>query len=204
MLGNIEWLFFDLGSTLIDERYANAHRLRDAIRGTDISYDEALARAKQLAKEGYAHPLKALGLPLTPWHSEDERVYPEAAGCLAALRGSYRIGVIANQIPGTAERMKASGLAPYLDLIVASAEEGVEKPDLRIFQTALARANCRPERAAMIGDRLDNDIVPAKRLGMTTIWVRQGFGACQTPRSQADTPDYTVNCLADLPALPLF
>ena len=201
MIGNIEWLFFDVGSTLIDERYANEHRLRDAIRGTDISYDEALARAKQLAKEGYAHPLKALGLPLTPWHSEDERVYPEAAGCLAALRGSYKIGVIANQIPGTAERMKAYGLAPYLDLIVASAEEGVEKPDLRIFQTALARANCRPERAAMIGDRLDNDILPAKRLGMTTIWIRQGFGGMAENLTEAETPDYSVRDLRELAEL---
>ena len=201
MIEKLEWLFFDLGSTLIDERYANAHRLRDAIRGTDISYEEALARAVRLAKEGHAHPLKALGLPLTPWHSEDERAYPEAAGCLAALRGSYKIGVIANQIPGTAERMRASGLSRYLDLIVASAEEGLEKPDPRIFQTALARANCRPERAAMIGDRIDNDIVPAKRLGMTTIWIRQGFGGMAENLTEAETPDYSVRDLRELAEL---
>ena len=78
------------------------------------------------------------------------------------------------------------------------------KPEGRIFEIALDRAGCLPEEAVMIGDRLDNDIAPAKAVGMKTVWVRQGFGACQTPRSQADTPDYTVNCLADLPALPLF
>lgn len=37
-------------------------------------------------------------------------------------------------------------------------------------------AKCKPENAVMIGDRIDNDIVPAKQLGMKTIWIKQGFG----------------------------
>lgn len=201
MLGNIMWLFFDVGSTLVDESRANAHRLLDAIKGTELSYEQAYARAVRLAKEKHAHPLKARGLPLTPWHSEDETVYPEAEGCLAALRGSYKLGIIANQAPGTAERMREYGLSPYLDLIVASAEMGLEKPDLRIFQAALARAACRPEHAAMIGDRIDNDIVPAKRLGMTAIWIRQGFGGMAENLTEEETPDYTVHDLRELAEL---
>lgn len=52
----------------------------------------------------------------------------------------------------------------YIKLIVASAEEGVAKPDKRIFEIALDKANCEPQAAVMIGDRVDNDIVPAKAL----------------------------------------
>ena len=141
---HIEWLFFDIGSTLVDESRANEHRILDAIKDTSITYNQAYSQAVQLAKQKNAHPLKSLGLPLTPWHSEDETVYPQAAECLSELHAKYKIGIIANQILGTADRMKAYGLYSMLDLIVASAEEGLEKPDLRIFQLALSRANCPP------------------------------------------------------------
>lgn len=198
MFQQIEWLFFDVGSTLVDESRANEHRIRDAIAGTEISYDQACAKAVRLAKQNNAHPLKCLGLPLTPWHSEDETVYPQAVRCLAGLRQKYKIGIIANQAPGTADRMKQYGLSPYLDLVIASAEEGVAKPDPKIFKLALKRAGCPPERAVMIGDRLDNDIVPAKRLGLATIWIRQGFGGMASPSSEEETPDYRVRDLAEL------
>lgn len=198
MLRRIEWLFFDVGSTLVDESRANEHRILDAIKGTNNTYDQAYIQAVQLAKQKNAHPLKALGLPVTPWHSEDETVYPQAAKCLAGLHEKYQIGIIANQIPGTADRMKAYGLFPMLDLIVASAEEGVEKPDLRIFRVALERANCRPENAVMIGDRIDNDIVPAKNAGMMTIWIRQGFGGMAENLTAEETPDYCVRNLQEL------
>lgn len=201
MFGEIEWLFFDVGSTLVDESRANEHRIWDAIAGTDISYERAYARAAQLAAQNIAHPLKHLGLPVTPWHSEDEIVYPQAADCLAALHGKYKIGIIANQNPGTAARMKRYGLSRYLDLIIASAEEGLEKPDPRIFELARKRAGCPPGHAVMIGDRLDNDILPAKRLGLKTIWIRQGFGGMGRPVAEMDTPDHCVNDLGELAEL---
>lgn len=198
MFEQIKWLFFDVGSTLVDESKANEHRLLDAIEGTDITFEQAYARAVQLAKQNIAHPLKCLGLPITPWHSEDEAVYPQAARCLAGLRKRYKIGIIANQSPGTVERMKRYGLSRYLDLVVASAEAGIEKPDLRIFELALKRANCLPENAVMIGDRLDNDIIPAKRIGLKTIWIRQGFGGMATALTQEEMPDRCVNDLEEL------
>lgn len=201
MFKQVEWLFFDVGSTLVDESRANEHRILDAIAGTDISYEQAYAQAVQLAKQNIAHPLKCLGLPITPWHREDETVYPQAAECLSKLHKKYKIGIIANQSPGTADRMKQYGLSQYLDSIIASAEEGIEKPDLRIFELALQRAHCLPERAVMIGDRLDNDIIPAKRMGLNTIWIRQGFGGMGNPLTEEYTPDYCVNDLCALAEL---
>lgn len=198
MLKQIEWLFFDVGSTLVDESAANRHRLLDAIEGTDISYEQAYAQAVQIAKQNIAHPLKCMGLPITPWHSEDEVIYPEAAQCLVALHKKYKIGIIANQSAGTSDRMKKYAISQYLDLIIASAEEGVEKPDSRIFELALERAACQPENAVMIGDRIDNDIIPAKKIGMKTIWIRQGFGGMAEPLTEEETSDFCVDNLLDL------
>jgi len=79
--------------------------------------------------------------------------------------------------------------------VIASGAEGVEKPDAEIFRRALRRAGCAPESAVMVGDRLDNDILPATRLGMRTVWVRQGLAS---RRADSDIPDRTVASLAEI------
>jgi len=86
----------------------------------------------------------------------------------------------------------------YISLVIASAEEGVAKPDKEIFLRALSRAECPPENAFMIGDRLDNDIEPAKKLGMKTIWVKQGFSIYQQPMNEFQKADYVVDRLQDI------
>ncbi|RKJ18050.1 HAD family hydrolase [bacterium D16-50] len=75
-----------------------------------------------------------------------------------------KAGIIANQSLGSEERLKKFGIWKYIDILVASAEEGIAKPDKRIFETALTRAGCKPEEAAMVGDRLDNDIIHIVKL----------------------------------------
>lgn len=86
----------------------------------------------------------------------------------------------------------------YIKLVVASAEEGVAKPDSEIFLRALKRADCLPENAFMIGDRIGNDIEPAKMLGMKTIWVRQGFSIFQQPMNEYQKADYIIDRLKDV------
>lgn len=50
----------------------------------------------------------------------------------------------------------------------------------------------------MIGDRLDNDIAPAKRVGLKTVWIRQGFGGMGDPLTEEQKPDYFVGDLSEL------
>lgn len=54
------------------------------------------------------------------------------------------------------------------------------------------------EDACMIGDRLDNNIAPAKSHGLKTIWINQGFGRLQQPIDDLDTPDHIIGKLSDL------
>ena len=82
--------------------------------------------------------------------------------------------------------------------MIASAEEGVAKPDPRLFEIALERASCLPSQAVMIGDRIDNDIIPAKRLGMKTIWIKQGFGQYWQVSKDEERADAVVNNLSDI------
>lgn len=194
----IKWLFFDVGSTLIDESRAYEHRIRDMIAGSSVGYrqfcDVMLSFYRRNLK-GDLEAARQFGFSVPPWHTEDERLYPEAKRCLDALYRKYHIGVIANQNPGTTQRLEAFGILQYIDLVVASAEEKLSKPDPRIFLLALERAGCAPEEAVMIGDRLDNDIAPAKALGMKAVWVRQGFGGLSDVRLAERQPDWITEDL---------
>ena len=201
----IRWIFFDIGSTLVDEEEAYRHRVRDMIRGTLVTVEQYYEKRIQFAKEGYNGDQKAIeffGLTKTPWHSEDETPFPDAAPTLEALKHrGFRLGVIANQEPGAKARLDAWGLGRFFSVIASSAELCVAKPNREIFLRALELAGCEPEHAVMVEDRLDNDIRPAKELGMMTIRVRKGLAVYMQPSCEAEIPDHTADCLADIPGL---
>lgn len=198
----VKWMFFDVGSTLVDETEAYNHRIRDAIQGTDVSFRQFQEKRIYFAKQNLKGDLEAMqffGLSKTPWHKEDEVLYSDSEEILKYLSAKgYKIGIIANQSPGTAERLENWGILKYIDVVAASAELGVAKPDRAIFDKALEMAHCAAREAVMIGDRLDNDISPAKKLGMQTVWVRQGFAVYQNLQLAECQPDYVVNSLSEL------
>ena len=198
----IKWIFFDVGSTLVDETEAYDHRVRDVIAGTNITFQEfddmRIALARQ-GLDGNSAAIKHFGLTKTPWHSEDEIPYTDAQSTLAALRQmGYKLGIIANQKLGTAERLENWGLLQYFDVIAASAEVGYAKPDKRIFEKALEMAGCTARESVMVGDRLDNDIIPAKALGMKTVWIKNGLAQYQSEELGKGIADVQIASLSEL------
>lgn len=197
---NAEWLFFDIGSTLVDESKAYEHRIIETIKNTDITYEEfyeIMIMYYKQNKKGDKEAVKHFGLTKTKWYTEDEFLYPETKHTLEKLYQQYKIGIIANQEYGCKERLKNFGILQYIDLVVSS-EEGICKPDLLIFNLALERANCKADKAIMNGDRLDNDIEPANILGMKTIWVKQGFSQYSTPEKETELPTVTVDSIEEI------
>ena len=197
----IKWLFFDVGSTLIDESKVYEYRMKKISELSGTAYGQVYEYAMSFYKKnkkGDLETARQLGVELPKWESQYERLYKDTKDCLKKLSGIYKIGVIANQSLGTCERLENFGIKKYIDLVIASAEEGVSKPDRRIFEIALERSRCKPENAVMVGDRIDNDIVPAKQLGMKTIWVKQGFGSLWNITDESEKADIEVNNLSDI------
>ncbi len=199
---NIKWIFFDIGSTLIDEEKAYNHRIIDMIAGTDLYLAEVFDKRVDFFKcglDGNSEIIKHFGLTKTPWHSEDEKPYPDTSDVLLYLRNrGYNLGIIANQAPGLSARLSKWNIAKHFDIIASSSKLGVSKPNPIIFQAALSKAKCYPSQAVMVGDRLDNDIIPAKSCCMKTIWFRSTFSS-NTPKAFAkDYADYIIDSLSQL------
>lgn len=201
MVEDIKWLFFDVGSTLVDESLVYENRMRNVAQIAGVTYDYVFETAMEFYRhnqKGDLETMKLLNVEKPKWRFEDEILYNDTEECLKRLSKKYQIGVIANQSLGTADRLKKFGVLKYIDLVIASAEEGVAKPDKRIFEIALDRAKCNPAQSVMIGDRIDNDIIPAKKLGMNTIWIKQGFGKYWDITSEDEKADYVVDSLLDI------
>jgi len=197
-----KWLFFDIGSTLVDESLFYEERYKAITSGTNVTVEEfrnkVISYCRMNCKGDHA-AAKECGFALPKWNKALERLFPDARHALETLKArGYQLGIIANQSPGTKDRLRDYGILPLFDVIIASAEEGVSKPDRRVFELALKQASCLPCDAVMIGDRLDNDIVPANRLGMMTVWVKQGLGKYYVVRTAEEQPDVSIDTLEQL------
>ena len=198
----IKWIFFDLGSTLIDESDCVEYRIQELLKQPNAPSREILERRMiELASQNrlpYKDAAAEFGLETVKWPKHLEKMYEGVQELLEKLIARYRLGIIANQSMGTEQRLVNYGIRQYFDIILSSAEAGMSKPDLKIFETALDRAECIPKNAYMIGDRLDNDIEPAAQLGMHTIWVKQASFAYGNLNLIRHKPDHIVDSVTDV------
>ena len=200
-MSDIIYLFFHIGSTFVDETECVKKRCEVIIESNNIDRQEFYDRVEECAKtDSYAVRAAALyyGAEIPRWYGELEKLYPDTKMILEALSKKYKLGVIANQSLGTKERLDNWNIGKYFDVVVASAEADCAKPDLKIFNLALEQAGCKPNDAVMIGDRLDNDIVPAKQIGMKTVWVRQGFAKYQIICNESEQPDFIIDSISNI------
>ena len=197
----MKWIFFDLGATLVDETDVCISRCEYAIRQLNISREDFMNKVYEEARicpTPIRAAAKAYGVSLPEWDNSLEKLYEATGSVLSSLYGKYKLGIIANQSAGTQGRIDHWGIGRYFDVVVASAEAGCAKPDLEIFTMALEKAKCEPAQAFMVGDRLDNDIYPAKKLGMKTVWVRQGYAQYQCVDDESKRPDYVVDSIDEI------
>jgi HAD superfamily hydrolase (TIGR01662 family) len=129
-------------------------------------------------------------------------LYPDARPALAALRDmGLWVGIAGNQTS------RAGGILRELDLpadmIATSDDWGVSKPDPGFFRAIADAAPCAAGEIAYVGDRIDNDLRPAKMAGMQTAFIRRGpWGYIM--ENHPDMPsaaDWRITTLAQLPGL---
>lgn len=125
-----------------------------------------------------------------------DRPAVDAHEALARLSARMPLVMVANQALPARQRVRDAGLECYFRQLILSEEVGVSKPDERIYRLALEALGCPPQEVAMIGDRLDLDIAPARRLGLLAVRVRRGPFYWQSPLREEERPHLTVATLA--------
>ena len=124
---------------------------------------------------------------------------PEIDGLLRRLRArGLRLGIVANQLQTARERLARAGIGELFDHHGLSGLSGLRKPDPRAFTAAAEALGVPAPACIMVGDRIDNDIAPAKALGMAAILLRSGRHRRQRPRTPAEEPDAIVTDVPEL------
>ena len=117
---------------------------------------------------------------------------------LQYLSINYKLGVVANQTLDAFKLLKNTGINKYFKNFEVSESIGFEKPDERIFLYVMNKLEVSNEECIMIGDRIDNDIIPANNLNIFSIRIKTGRFTYQVPRAISEKPKYEIDNLLEL------
>ena len=189
----IKWIFFDVGNVILNDDPAMAVYYQEIFKaikeqGNHVTFDQLLKDRehsilnKREGKHYIQVALKHLGRDT--WSKYEPKIkkhlsnnwatisplMPGIVPVIKSLAKKYQLGFVANQPKVVEEILQNHGLLKYFKIKGFSQSVGLNKPDPEFFRWAIKKAGCKPEQAIMIGDRIDNDIKPAKSVGMRTIW----------------------------------
>jgi putative hydrolase of the HAD superfamily len=130
--------------------------------------------------------------------SKSERFLRRNALFLSRVRRCYRLGLVSNFYGNVATLCEEAGLAESLDMILDSARIGMSKPDPEFFRMALAKLGMRPQQVIFVGDSYERDMMPARDVGMKTLWLK---GPQPRIPSNAGPVDGWISSLSELEVL---
>lgn len=204
----IRAILFDVGGPLDTEVEAERlidAQIREAVESLGLRVtDEAYAEASRWAVNAFApNTYQAIiwrlcggrteiAEQLRGWASSRRR-FELRAGIPELLRDLYGrgllLGLAANQPVRVLEELDRLGIGQYFAHRQVSGHHGFRKPDVRLFLRACDDLGVEPDECVMVGDRVDNDIAPAKLLGMRAVLFRTGRHIDQQPRCYEEAPD---------------
>lgn len=176
-------LFAALGAVIAERRHHH-----DALRMIRPGLDVAAERARrEAAGETTLFTL--------------DHLYPDTLPALHALAADgYRLAFCGNT-PAAVEALLAELGAPA-EFIGSSASWGVEKPDIGFFDRIVDLADLPANQIAYVGDRIDNDVLPALARGLQAVHIRRGpWGVIQAAWPEARDIPHSISGLDELAAL---
>jgi HAD superfamily hydrolase (TIGR01662 family) len=206
----IKAVVFDVGEVLIDEttEYGTwadwlgiPRHTFSAMFGAVISRGEDYRQVFQHFRPGFdlaEERQKRLDAGLGEFFNGRD-LYPDVRPCLSALKDAgYTVGIAGNQTR-RAGRLLAELNLPT-DFIVTSDDLGAEKPDVSFFNELLDHQSLEPGATVYVGDRYENDLLPAQKAGLHGVLIRRGpWGFVNEAHPDAVHADARITSLSDLP-----
>ncbi len=203
-------VFFDIGETLIDETriwsawadWLGVPRLTFlGALGSVIERGEHHLEVFKLFRPDFELDREetaraAAGIP-NLFDARD--LYPDVLECVQALKAhGYFVGLAGNQHAWAGPLMEGFGLP--VDFVGVSEALGVAKPAPEFFERLVEASRLPAQEIAYVGDRLDNDVIPAKAAGMVSVFLRRGpWGVIHARRPEAAQADIRILGLTELP-----
>ncbi|MFI7463611.1 HAD family hydrolase [Nonomuraea sp. NPDC049646] len=216
MVKAVKAVVLDVGETLIDEtriwsRWADRLGVSRFVLMGALGGMAALDRSHREAFE-LVRPGLDVEAEIAAWERDDpaglrnhfdaDDLYPDVREALAALRAAgFQVIIAGNQPRRAFDALVAMDLP--VDSVHTSEGWGLSKPAPEFFAKVASVAGREPGEILYVGDRLDNDVLPAARAGMRTALLRRGpWGFLHAERPQAKAADLIADDLhALLPAL---
>jgi 2-haloacid dehalogenase len=222
-------LTFDCYGTLIDWETGLLAALREALPGSvDVGDDALLERYARHEAEAERPPYRTYREVLAAGVrgvADDLRLdvgddavarfaesvlewpaFPDSAEALGRLHERFRLGVITNC---DADLFAASSerLGTDFDWVITADAARAYKPALTGFELAFTTIPVSRERILHVAQSLFHDHVPAKQLGLTTVWIdrrhdRPGSGATPPARATPDATFPSMQAFADAVSAP--
>jgi len=161
-----------------------------------------------LAGAGVTDPSGEVVEHFMEWMADWDRwhVFAEVPEVLASFKNQgYILAAVSNATPDLSEFLDHLGLARFFDVILASAAEGIKKPDRRLFERAMERTGVGPGEAFHVGDLPLEDVLGARNVGVPVALIHRGPMSLfpsfppELPPAAAGTP--VLSDLTELPAL---
>jgi FMN phosphatase YigB (HAD superfamily) len=195
----IRAVFFDVGETIVDEtvlwtwwadRFGIPRFTFFAVFGSLIERGEDHRRIFDIFQIEPDGSWPGFGL---------DDLYPDALDCLRALKAmNLRLGLVGNTSEQIEDILRTLDLP--VDVMGSSERWGVEKPAPAFFARVVEEASFAPEEIAYVGDRLDNDVLPAVDAGMAGVFLRRGpWGVLHAMRPEVSRATVRIESLAELP-----
>jgi len=202
-------LFFDVGETLVSEErlWASWAEWLGVPTGTFFAAMGAVIERRRDYREVFSYFRPDFDLPREredrskaglPSGFLPSDVYPDTIPTLQWARAQgFRLGFGGNHSQRTEEFLR--GLGIEADVVGSAERWGVAKPDHGFFRAILNESGLEPQEIAYIGDRIDNDVLPALELGMQAIHVERGpWGIIQAQWPEARGVRLKIRTLAEL------
>jgi HAD superfamily hydrolase (TIGR01662 family) len=209
----IKSVVFDVGETLVDEtrEYGTwadwlgvpRHTFSSAF-GAVIARGRDYREAFQYFRPGFSLDAERARRAEAgqPENFGESDLYPDARPAMEALRAmGIWVGVAGNQTSRAGDILRKLDLPA--DMIATSDDWNAVKPDAAFFRALLDAVQWDASEIVYVGDRLDNDLKPAKAAGMRTAFIRRGpWGYIW--EDHPDLPavaDWRMTALTELPGI---
>lgn len=171
-------------------------------KGEFVEYKEVLRKVMWKLSNKFGFPLSSFEENILVNSLKDWKPFPDTVEALQNLKEKFNLAIISN-IDNDLFAFSAQHLNVKFDYVITAEQVKSYKPSLKNFKFAIDKIGITPEKILHVAQSIYHDIIPAKTLGLSTIWVnrrkgKEGAGATPPASGQPDLEVPDLKTMVDI------